>query len=361
MCSTRGQRGDGERRERGRRPPPTRCECATPMTAPAGAPRRRPGPGRRQRRPVALAARLAGAGLLAASGGIHLDLYLTSYGSIPTIGPLFLAQAVVALVVALAVALGGRPVAALAGAMLAAGTLGGYVVALLVPLFGFREVRTGAGMLAAAVEIAAAGLLVAAAGLAPPGTGRLAVGRPHAGRSGSAAAAALRVGAGGGTPVGVAAGALVAAVSLAAVALALAFGGTAPPPGSVVVTAVAVPGFGRVLASGGGESYYLLSSEAGGRLVCRGACWSIWPPVLVRHGARPVAGGSGVAGRLGVVRRSSGAEQVTYNGYPLYGYAGDRGARQASGEGIDSFGGIWYLVRAAARTPGTTSVVRRSG
>ena len=37
-----------------------------------------------------LALRLAGGGLLIAAGAIHLDLYLTGYRSIPTIGWLFL-------------------------------------------------------------------------------------------------------------------------------------------------------------------------------------------------------------------------------------------------------------------------------
>ena len=40
--------------------------------------------------------RVAGAALLAATGGIHLELYLTGYRSIPTIGWLFLLQVIVA-------------------------------------------------------------------------------------------------------------------------------------------------------------------------------------------------------------------------------------------------------------------------
>jgi hypothetical protein len=42
--------------------------------------------------PWRLGLRLAGAGLLAAAGAIHLDLYLTGYRTIPTIGWLFLLQ-----------------------------------------------------------------------------------------------------------------------------------------------------------------------------------------------------------------------------------------------------------------------------
>jgi hypothetical protein len=45
-----------------------------------------------------LALRLAGSGLLIATAAIHLDLYLTGYRSIPTIGWLFLSQVIAAFV-----------------------------------------------------------------------------------------------------------------------------------------------------------------------------------------------------------------------------------------------------------------------
>ena len=49
------------------------------------------GPGQRpaRRARALLALRLAGGGLLVATGAIHLDLYLTGYRSIPTIGWLY--------------------------------------------------------------------------------------------------------------------------------------------------------------------------------------------------------------------------------------------------------------------------------
>ncbi|HEV3292640.1 MAG TPA: hypothetical protein VG123_27010, partial [Streptosporangiaceae bacterium] len=51
-------------------------------------------PGLRARARLVL--RLVGGGLLIATGAIHLDLYLTGYRSIPTIGWLFLLQIIVA-------------------------------------------------------------------------------------------------------------------------------------------------------------------------------------------------------------------------------------------------------------------------
>src|ERR1700733_2673831 len=55
-----------------------------------------------------LALRVAGAGLLAATGAIHLDLYLTGYRTIPTIGVLFLLQIIAAFVLAAVVLPGSR-------------------------------------------------------------------------------------------------------------------------------------------------------------------------------------------------------------------------------------------------------------
>jgi hypothetical protein len=53
----------------------------------------------------------------------------------------------------------------------------------------------------------------------------------------------------------------------------------------------------------------------------------------------------------------SGGQQVTYNGVPLHKFAGDSGAGQANGNGINSFGGTWNVVTAGGGTqsPSTTS------
>ena len=73
-----------------------------------------------------LALRLAGGGSLIATGAIHLDLYLTGYRSIPTIGWLFLLQIIVALGLGVVVLASGEWLAAAAGAVFALATLGGY-------------------------------------------------------------------------------------------------------------------------------------------------------------------------------------------------------------------------------------------
>jgi len=103
-------------------------------------------------------------GLLTASAAIHLDLYLTGYRTIPTIGPLFLFQVIVGFALALAIVaapftpLTRRPGVdaghAAAGAGYAIATLGGYL-----PPCGWAcrlpRNRTTAGTVAGILEIAA--------------------------------------------------------------------------------------------------------------------------------------------------------------------------------------------------------------
>src|SRR3989440_12838620 len=85
---------------------------------------------------------VAGAALLVASGAIHLDLYLTGYQSIPTIGWMFLLQVIAAFALAVLIPLTGSWLLAGAGAAFALSTLGGYLLSLRFGLFGFTEVRT---------------------------------------------------------------------------------------------------------------------------------------------------------------------------------------------------------------------------
>src|SRR5713101_2668692 len=106
---------------------------------------------------------VAGAGLLAATGAIHLDLYLTGYRSIPTIGWLFLLQVIAGFVLAAAVLVTRSRLVAAAGAGFALSTLGGYLLSVWIGLFGFKEVRTTAGIAAGLIEVAAFATLALAA------------------------------------------------------------------------------------------------------------------------------------------------------------------------------------------------------
>ncbi|MFG2191488.1 hypothetical protein [Streptomyces sp. NPDC048639] len=89
-----------------------------------------------------MALRLTGAGLTGAMAGIHAHLWGEGYGSLDTIGELFLINAVVGGL--LAVALLVTAVRLLAwvaafGALFTAGTLAALVLSLTTGLFGFAE------------------------------------------------------------------------------------------------------------------------------------------------------------------------------------------------------------------------------
>jgi hypothetical protein len=91
---------------------------------------------------VGLLLRLVAVGLLGAVGWVHLHLWQEGYRHIPTIGPLFLAAAVSALVVG--VGLLGRPsrLLGLLGIGTVIGIVAGLIVSVNVGLFGFTESLT---------------------------------------------------------------------------------------------------------------------------------------------------------------------------------------------------------------------------
>ncbi len=80
---------------------------------------------------------------------------------------------------------------------------------------------------------------------------------------------------------------------------------------------------GQALVDGQGRALYLWEADKGGMSTCTGPCAAAWPPVTVSGMAQA---GSGVSKNLlGTAKRADGTEQVTYNGHPLYYFAGDAG------------------------------------
>jgi predicted lipoprotein with Yx(FWY)xxD motif len=263
--------------------------------------------------------RLAGTGLLTATGAIHLDLYLTGYRSIPTIGWMFLLQVIAAFALAAAVLATGSALLAAAGAGFALATLGGYLLSVWIGLFGFKEIRTTAGIVAGVIEVAAFAALAALA----------LTGQPTA-RGGR-----LRVGAPGAGPV--AAAVSVLALALLGVAAANA-GGPAPAAARGALKTANIGGL-TVLTNAQGFTLYWFVPDPPGRSVCYGTCAGYWPPLTGTASA-----GLGVAGTFGMIRRSDGTTQVTYNGHPLYTYVGDTAPGQAFGNNLDLNGGLWHEV-----------------
>jgi predicted lipoprotein with Yx(FWY)xxD motif len=108
-----------------------------------------------------------------------------------------------------------------------------------------------------------------------------------------------------------------------------------------------------------GRTLYHLSPETSRHLLCKSKeCLTNWPPLTVKSAKTKLKAGSGVKGKLALLRRSNGAFQVTLNGLPLYRYAGDSAKNDVNGEGIESFGGTWHAVKASSSSsmaPTTTT------
>jgi predicted lipoprotein with Yx(FWY)xxD motif len=110
--------------------------------------------------------------------------------------------------------------------------------------------------------------------------------------------------------------------------------------GTVITTAKSSAG--TVLVSGTGKAIYLWAKDTGDMSNCTGACAGAWPPVTTT--ATATAAGGANASDIGTITRSDGTKQVTYDGHPLYYFAGDSGPGTATGQGSDSFGAKWWLV-----------------
>ena len=305
-----------------------------------------------------LGLRISGAVLLAVSAGIHLDLYLTGYRKIPTIGWLFLLQVLVGFMLTIAALVTRSRLAAAASAALALSTLGAYLLAVWIGLFGFKEIRTRAGLAAGLIEVAAFATLALAAVTANSGR--------HAGAP-ARAAAGPSVSVFGGTAAGSSASGLaspaarpdrrgraraqramsmlvaaVSAVSVAALALlgvaVVSAGGSPVAAADVGATLKTVKvGDVDVLANADGFTLYWFAPDTSTSSKCFGSCAIYWPPV-----SGSPAAGPGVTGRLGTIKRPGGGLQATYDGHPLYTYIGDRGPGQANGNDLDLNGGFWY-------------------
>jgi predicted lipoprotein with Yx(FWY)xxD motif len=258
---------------------------------------------------------IVGAAFLIAAGAIHLDLYLTGYRSIPTIGWLFLVQVISAFVLAAAILVTRLALAAAAGAAFALGTLAGYLLSLKVGLFGFTEVRTTAGIVAAVIDVAAfAALAIAVA---------------------SAYDLGRRV-----LP-------LTAAVSIIALALlsvALATPKAAPVAAGAQVLQARQIGGVTVLTNAKGLTLYSFAPDSPTKSACYGSCAAYWPPVPGHASAGP-----GVTGQLGTITRTDGTTQAVYDGHPLYTYIGDSAPGQDAGNNINLNGGLWLDVPVTAK------------
>ena len=86
-------------------------------------------------------------------------------------------------------------------------------------------------------------------------------------------------------------------------------------------------GGATVLTTSKGFTLYSFAPDTSTKSNCNGACAQNWPPV---HGP---ATASGVKGTFGTIKRSDGSVQATFDGHPLYAFAGDTAPAGSSTSG----------------------------
>lgn len=156
-------------------------------------------------------------------------------------------------------------------------------------------------------------------------------------------------------PLGRVAGAIVALGGLGGLVLAEGSAGAAT---KVVVSTTKNPKLGTILVSG--KTLYTLKAS---KTPCSTACLKVWPALMLPKGVTKATAGKGVtASKLGTVKRSNGAFQVTYAGKPLYYFIADRSAGQVHGDLTDTWG-KWsvYVTAKPAHSSSSTGSSSSSG
>jgi len=112
-----------------------------------------------------------------------------------------------------------------------------------------------------------------------------------------------------------------------------------------VKTAMRSP-YGSVLVGASGRTLYRYTKDSKNVNRCTSdpVCNKYWPRLLVKASAKPTAGAGAKASLLGTIKAAHGMRQVTYAGWPLYYFAGDKRAGQVNGQ---DFLKEWYVVNNA--------------
>jgi predicted lipoprotein with Yx(FWY)xxD motif len=124
---------------------------------------------------------------------------------------------------------------------------------------------------------------------------------------------------------------------------------------------------GSYLINGSGFTIYMFTTDKpnAGTSACYGGCAAFWAAVSVSSLVIPPGLNSS---SFGTITRTGGQTQVTYQGWPLYTYAGDKSAGQTKGQGVD---GTWFAATVpkinnaftsttSSASSSTTSVVSNS-
>ena len=92
---------------------------------------------------------------------------------------------------------------------------------------------------------------------------------------------------------------------------------------------------GSMLTAKNGMTLYVFDKDVGSVSSCYNDCAKKWPPYLGKKG-------DAVMAHFVLTKRTDGAMQWTYDGKPLYFFAGDKKKNDKAGDGK---GGVWHIVK----------------
>jgi predicted lipoprotein with Yx(FWY)xxD motif len=118
---------------------------------------------------------------------------------------------------------------------------------------------------------------------------------------------------------------------------------TAPAAAAGVGVMVTKATLGDILTDPKGRTLYVFTKDKGDQSACSGACASSWPALTTTGSGAPQAGSGVDAGKLATAKQANGSTQVTYDGHPLYYFAGDSAPGQTNGQGLNK---VWWVVGA---------------
>jgi predicted lipoprotein with Yx(FWY)xxD motif len=110
-----------------------------------------------------------------------------------------------------------------------------------------------------------------------------------------------------------------------------------------------------VLTNASGFTLYSFAPDTPTKSNCNGTCAQNWPPVA---GAVTAAG---VTGTFGTIKRADGSVQATFDGHPLYAFAGDTAPGQNKGNGLNVAGGLWHEITTSGTAPAGSSSAGSGG
>jgi len=102
---------------------------------------------------------------------------------------------------------------------------------------------------------------------------------------------------------------------------------------------------GPILVDEKGMTLYLFVKDTGTSSTCYDQCATFWPPLLTT--GTPQAGSGVNQSMLGTTTRTDGKVEVTYAGHPLYYFLKDKAPGDITGQGVNGFGDLWWVLTPA--------------